>query len=118
MEVRSYYRTFNNYAPYRNTENIFLTGSIDALTNWSPDNALALNANNYPIWSGKLSSTLPDFVRARIRFFSVTVNIPASTSFEYKYIRKFNGAITWESDPNQQFTSPASGNGIINDVWR
>ncbi|KAF9453974.1 carbohydrate-binding module family 20 protein [Macrolepiota fuliginosa MF-IS2] len=91
--------TFNVQATTVFGENIFLTGSIDSLTNWSPDNALALNANNYPIWS-------------------VTVNIPASTSFEYKYIRKFNGAVTWESDPNLQFTSPASGTFTINDVWR
>jgi len=91
--------TFNVQATTVFGENIFLTGSIDSLTNWSPDNALALNANNYPIWS-------------------VTVNIPASTSFEYKYIRKFNGAVKWESDPNLQSTSPASGTFTINDVWR
>lgn len=91
--------TFNVNATTVFGENIFLTGSIDALTNWSPDNALALNADNYPIWR-------------------VTVNIPASTSFEYKYIRKFNGAITWESDPNQSNSSPASGSKTINDVWR
>lgn len=91
--------TFNVDATTVFGENIFLTGSIDALVNWSPDNALALNADNYPIWS-------------------VTVNIPASTSFEYKYIRKFNGAITWESDPNRSNASPASGSLTINDVWR
>ena len=41
-------------------ENIFLTGSVDALKNWSPDNAIALNPANYPIWSGtSLDSSIP-----------------------------------------------------------
>ena len=34
-------------------ENIFLTGSIPALQNWSPDNALALSAAGYPTWSSE-----------------------------------------------------------------
>jgi glucoamylase len=91
--------TFDVQATTQFGENIFVTGSIDALVNWSPDNAIALNANNYPIWS-------------------VTINIPANTAVQYKYIRKFNGAVTWESDPNRQFTSPASGSFTLNDVWR
>jgi glucoamylase len=32
-------------------ENIFVTGSVDALQNWSPDTALAMSSANYPIWS-------------------------------------------------------------------
>ena len=34
-------------------ENIFLTGSIPALQNWSPDTALALSAAGYPTWSSE-----------------------------------------------------------------
>lgn len=34
-------------------ENIYLTGSVDALQNWSPDNAMLLSSSNYPIWSSK-----------------------------------------------------------------
>ncbi|KAI0071136.1 starch-binding domain-like protein, partial [Panus rudis PR-1116 ss-1] len=67
--------------------------------NWSPDNAIALSAANYPTWS-------------------VTVNLPASTSIQYKYIRKFNGQVTWESDPNRQITTPSSGSFTENDTWR
>lgn len=33
------------------TENIYITGSTDALSNWSPNVALLLSAINYPIWS-------------------------------------------------------------------
>ncbi|TFK45093.1 glycoside hydrolase family 15 protein [Crucibulum laeve] len=91
--------TFNEQATTTFGENIFLTGSIDALANWSPDNALALSSANYPTWS-------------------ITVNIPAGTTFQYKFIRKFNGKITWESDPNRQLTAPASGTFTENDSWR
>ncbi|KAK0187811.1 glucoamylase [Armillaria mellea] len=91
--------TFNEFATTFFGENIYLTGSIDALQNWSPDTALLLNTDNYPTWS-------------------ITLNLPASTTFQYKFIRKFNGAVTWESDPNRQFTTPASGSSVINDSWR
>jgi len=90
--------TFNVEATTQFGEDIFITGSIDALQNWSPDNALALSWAN-SIWS-------------------ITVTLPANTSFQYKYIRKFNGAITWESDPNNSQVTPASGSYTINDTWR
>ncbi|TFY52909.1 hypothetical protein EVG20_g10351 [Dentipellis fragilis] len=81
------------------TENIYLTGSVSQLKNWSPGNALLLSAANYPTWS-------------------ITVDLPASTAVQYKYIRKFNGKVTWESDPNMQLTTPASGSFTENDTWR
>ncbi|KAJ3489957.1 hypothetical protein NLJ89_g11480 [Agrocybe chaxingu] len=83
----------------RPAENIYITGSLGELQNWSPDNALLLSSANYPTWS-------------------ITVNIPANTYFEYKYIRKFNGAVTWESDPNRSFTTPASGTYTLNQSWK
>ncbi|KAI0826811.1 glucoamylase [Trametes gibbosa] len=91
--------TFNVYATTTFGENIYITGSVDALQNWSPDNALILSAANYPTWS-------------------ITVNLPASSTIQYKFIRKFNGQITWESDPNNQITTPASGSFTENDTWR
>ncbi|KAA1469668.1 glucoamylase [Dentipellis sp. KUC8613] len=91
--------TFNVQATTVFGENIYLTGSVGELENWSPDNALLLSAANYPTWS-------------------ITVDLPASTSVQYKYIRKFNGQVTWESDPNMQLTTPASGSFTENDTWR
>ncbi|KAJ7451618.1 glucoamylase [Mycena latifolia] len=91
--------TFNVVATTVLGENIYLTGAVDALKNWSPDNALILSPASYPTWS-------------------ITVNIPASMLIEYKYIRKQNGVVTWESDPNNQFTSPANGTLTLNDTWR
>ncbi|KXN88099.1 Glucoamylase [Leucoagaricus sp. SymC.cos] len=80
-------------------ENIYITGSIDALSNWSTDNALRLSSKNYPIWS-------------------IALNLPVNTQFEYKYIRKSNGAVTWESDPNRSSTTPGFGSYTLNDTWR
>ncbi|KAF9477190.1 glucoamylase G2 [Pholiota conissans] len=91
--------TFNVVATTVLGENIYLTGSVSALQNWSPDSAMLLSASNYPTWS-------------------ITVNLPANTAIQYKYIRKFNGAVTWESDPNNSFTTPASGSYTLSDTWR
>ena len=43
--------TFNVQATTVWGENIYITGSVDALENWSPDNALLLSSANYPTWS-------------------------------------------------------------------
>ncbi|KAK2464204.1 hypothetical protein APHAL10511_003661 [Amanita phalloides] len=91
--------TFNEYAITQWRENIFVTGNLNELGNWSPSNAVPLNANSYPTWS-------------------VTVNLPSNTAFQYKYIRIFNGAVKWESDPNRQATTPGSGSYVEMDIWR
>jgi len=91
--------TFNVAATTQFGENIYLTGSIDALENWSPDKALPLSYTADSLWT-------------------ITVTLPANTNFFYKYIRKFNGQVTWESDPNNSQTTPASGSYTINDTWR
>ncbi|KAJ7256806.1 glucoamylase G2 [Mycena haematopus] len=92
--------TFNVVATTVIGEDIYITGSVPSLQNWSPDTALILNPANYPTWS-------------------ITVNVPASSDIQYKYIRKFNGQLTsWESDPNNDFESPSGGSLVRNDVWR
>ncbi|THH26533.1 hypothetical protein EUX98_g7660 [Antrodiella citrinella] len=91
--------TFTENATTQLGENIYLTGSVAALQNWSPDTALLLSSADYPNWS-------------------ITVNLPASTAVQYKFIRKFNGQVTWESDPNRQLTTPATGTLTENDTWR
>ncbi|KAH9480596.1 Glucoamylase [Psilocybe cubensis] len=91
--------TFNVIATTVDGENIFITGSIDALEGWSPDTALPLSPANYPTWS-------------------ITLTLPANTNFEYKYIRKINGAVTWQSDPNNIQSTPANGTLVTHDSWR
>ncbi|KAM6502078.1 glucoamylase [Amanita muscaria] len=91
--------TFNEDAKTQLGENIFVTGNLRELGNWDPSKAVPLDANSYPIWNA-------------------TVNLPASITFQYKYIRIFNGQVTWESDPNRQSTTPGSGSFVENDSWR
>jgi glucoamylase len=81
-------------------QNVYLVGSIPALGNWNTNAAIPLSSAGYPVWSAG-------------------VTLPASTYFEYKYIVKNpDGSITWESDPNNNYTTPASGSFTLNDTWR
>ncbi|KAJ7213877.1 glucoamylase [Mycena pura] len=92
--------TFNVLATTVPGENIYIAGNVDALEEWSPDNALLLSSANFPTWS-------------------ITVAVPASSDIQYKYIRKMNGVLTaWESDPNNEFQSPSGGSLTRSDSWR
>ncbi|GAW05591.1 glycoside hydrolase family 15 protein [Lentinula edodes] len=92
--------TFNVDASTLEGQNVYLTGAVDALEDWSTDNAILLSSANYPTWS-------------------VTVNLPGSTEVQYKYIKKDgSGTVTWESDPNMEITTPANGTYATNDTWR
>lgn len=98
--------TFNVRAVTTLDENVFVVGQLTELGNWSPASAKALSASKYtssdPLWSA-------------------AIDLPASTVFEYKYIRKTSGGqVTWESDPNRSFTTSngCGSNGTVNDTWR
>lgn len=80
-------------------QNIYLTGSVGALTDWSTTSAILMSSADYPIWS-------------------TAVTLPANTQIQYKYIVVDNGDVTWESDPNNEFTTSMSGITTLNDVWR
>lgn len=75
-------------------ENVFLTGSVFELGNWSTDKNVAVGrllAPNYPNWFGMAS-------------------LPASRSVEYKYIiPRNNGTVTWEGGLNHTYSTPAAG---------
>lgn len=84
--------TFNVAETTNVGENVFISGSIPQLGNWNTANAVALSAgdyqSSYPRWYG-------------------TVNLPAGTSFKYKYIKKeSDGSVTFEADPNRSYTVP------------
>ncbi|KAH8103292.1 glycoside hydrolase [Cristinia sonorae] len=83
-------------------ENIFLVGSIPQLGSWNTDLAIPLSSATYPVWT-------------------VSVEIPPNTSFQYKFIRKEqDGSIVWESDPNRQDETPQAA-GATQDIaatWR
>ncbi|KAH7106450.1 glucoamylase [Auriculariales sp. MPI-PUGE-AT-0066] len=80
---------------------IHVTGSVDELQGWSPENGPELNGDAYPIWT-------------------VTLDIAVKTNVEYKYVKYLNGSVTWESDPNRSFTTPSNEGETLtlNDTWR
>jgi glucoamylase len=48
----------------------------------------------------------------------VTLNVSANELIQYKYIKKFLGSVTWESDPNRELTTPPNETVVLDDVWR
>jgi len=80
---------------------MYVTGSTDALGNWNTDLGLPVDPANYPVWSN-------------------TVNLPASSSVQYKYYRKnADASVTWENVPgggNRTLNVPASGGTALNDT--
>ena len=62
--------------------------------------------------------TLSVSLRVNLTAVSVTISLPANTDFQYKYIRKYSDAVTWEADPNNVNTTPAHGAYTIKDTWR
>ncbi|MFC8720307.1 carbohydrate-binding module family 20 domain-containing protein, partial [Kitasatospora sp. NPDC057198] len=90
--------TFNENKTTVTGQNVYLVGSIAQLGNWNPNAAVALSPAAYPVWSGSLQ-------------------LPANTAFEYKYIVKdASGNVTWESGANHSANTGATG-GILNDSW-
>ncbi|TFY50912.1 hypothetical protein EVJ58_g10834 [Rhodofomes roseus] len=79
-------------------QNLYITGSVSALEDWSSSNALLLSSADYPTWS-------------------ITVDLPASTTIQYKYLVIDGSDVTWESDPNNAITTPASGSVTQADSW-
>ncbi|KAI9694322.1 MAG: hypothetical protein M1820_009011 [Bogoriella megaspora] len=98
--------TFNESKTTTFGQTVYLTGSISALSSWSTTSAIALSASGYtaanPVWS-------------------VTVNLPAGTGFEYKFfVKNTDGSITWEGDPNRSYTtsSTCGSSATVNGSWR
>jgi alpha-amylase len=80
-------------------QNVYVVGNIAELGNWSPGQAVPLSAAGYPIWSG-------------------TVQLPPSTTIEFKYIKIDGGNVVWESGSNRVLTTPASGSVTLNHTWQ
>lgn len=73
-------------------QTIKIAGSIAQLGSWDTSKAPALSASQYtssnPVWS-------------------TTLNLPAGTSFEYKFIKvESSGSVSYESGSNRQYTVP------------
>ncbi|CAE6476837.1 unnamed protein product [Rhizoctonia solani] len=73
-----------------NSSNAYVVGQLAELGVWDPAQAVQLQGTS-PNWS-------------------VTVQLPIASTFEFKFIRKnADGSITWESDPNLRYSTPANG---------
>ncbi len=81
-------------------QNVYVVGSLPALGGWNPAGAVALSPAAYPVWKA-------------------TVNLPAGTSFEYKYIKKDpDGTVEWESGANRTASTGTSAAAAFNDTWK
>jgi alpha-glucosidase len=77
-------------------QSVYVVGSVEALGNWDPAQAVKLEPTAYPRWTGTIG------------------NLPPSTPIEWKCIKRPESASTpvdWEPDPNNAFTTPACGVG-------
>jgi len=61
---------------------------------------MKLSPAEYPIWR-------------------VTLSLPASTTFEYKFVKRDgSGNVVWEVGNNHTFTTPANGALTLQDTFR
>ncbi|KAK7185432.1 hypothetical protein DPSP01_001949 [Paraphaeosphaeria sporulosa] len=96
---------FNEKATTVVGQTIKIAGSISQLGSWDTSKAVALSASQYtssnPLWS-------------------TTINLPAGTSFEYKFIRvESSGSVTYESGDNRKYTVPATGStATVETTWK
>ncbi|PKS12443.1 hypothetical protein jhhlp_000649 [Lomentospora prolificans] len=84
--------TFNEVVATQYGQTIKIVGSIPELGSWNPSTAPSLDASQYT---------------ASNNLWTLTLNIAAGTTFEYKFVNvASSGAVTWESDPNRSYTVP------------
>ncbi|KAF3026560.1 hypothetical protein E8E14_014018 [Neopestalotiopsis sp. 37M] len=92
---------FNEAVTVASGVTVKVAGSIEELGSWDTSSAVTLTSSGSS-WS-------------------VTVPIAAGTSFEYKYIQvDASGNVSWESDPNRQYTVDASCAAAVSvdDTWQ
>lgn len=92
--------TINNATTYWG-QNVYITGSISELSNWTPANAKGpASCPNYPTWT-------------------ITLELPAGQAIEFKAIKKDDsGKIVWEGGNNHTYSVPTSGTGNVTINWQ
>jgi alpha-amylase len=79
-------------------ENVYVLGNRAELSNWNSAGGVALSPASYPVWRG-------------------TVNLPANTTIEYKYVKKNGSTVTWESGANRTLGTGSSCTTSTSDTW-
>jgi len=72
-------------------QNVYVVGNTVELGNWNADNAIQLDASNYPDWAS-------------------SIEIPAGTSLEWKCIKKDDSSVEWQSGVNNSLQVEANTN--------
>ncbi|WP_102159101.1 carbohydrate-binding module family 20 domain-containing protein [Zhihengliuella halotolerans] len=80
-------------------QDVRVVGNHGALGSWDPAAGVVLSATDYPRWTG-------------------TVDLPAGTAFEYKYVKYDGGTAIWESGGNRVATVGPDGSLKLSDTWR
>jgi alpha-amylase len=75
-------------------QDVYLTGSGIELGNWDPATAIKLPGTAWPLWK-------------------VSHNLNASTSYEYKYIKKGVRPLQWEIGANRVIAVPPCGSSAV-----
>jgi glycosidase len=92
-----------NNATTQPGENIYLTGDQYELTQWSSAAPLGAMFNQvvyqYPSWY-------------------MDVSVPASTTINFKFLKKSANPTVWEGGGNHQLLTPASGTATVNVNWQ
>lgn len=102
-------------------ENVYLTGNVEELTDWSTTTGLPMSSANYPIWSSAsliLYAIKVPFSDTISIYSLVSVVLPPETDIQYKYTIIDGSTVTWETGANREFTTPANGTLVENDVFR
>jgi glucoamylase len=91
--------TFNVTANTNPGENIYLVGNHPLLSNWEASSGIKLSAANFPTWS-------------------VTLSLPASTNFEYKFVKiDTKGNPVWAEGVNHSLATPEKGNVTLDEQF-
>lgn len=83
-------------------QNVYIAGNVSQLGNWSTASAAgpASCTNTYPTWT-------------------LTVNLPAGQTIQFKAIKKdASNNVVWEGGNNHSYTVPSSGSGSVTFTWQ
>jgi hypothetical protein len=93
----------NNASPTSVGDNIYLTGSVSELGNWSTNKNIAIGpmlTPNYPNWF-------------------ITASVPACTTLQFKFVKITSGGVaTFENGANHTYATPCSGTGSTTVNWQ